>query len=400
MRRTLRRLLVAGTFTAVAAMALTPGAAQAADSSQIWTLQSAPLIRSWDGVAFGDGLFVVVSNSNVYGDAQVITSPDGVTWTQRTPANDFTYRDVIWAANQFVAVGATGHAMTSPDGITWTAQTMSDASKNYYGVTYGANLYVAVGGSAGAISTSPDGITWTTRTSGTTANLRTVTYGNGVFVALASPTSGQSQLITSTDGMTWTPRSGVAANDWYDVSFGNGLFVAVSTDGAQRLMTSTDGITWTPRDAASVSPWRSVAFGAGTWTAVAGDANAGGGAAMNSPDGITWYSASPASTTSWRDVFYGAGIFVAVSDFGGVMSAPPATYRSGAPGLVVRQALPIGSDGTCIGVDDAAFAYGSGIYGGWQRSWQPWPNGYTGGWACARALINVAGNWRIDNSAA
>lgn len=120
---------------------------------------------------------------------------------------------------------------------------------------------------------------------------------------------------------------------------------------------------------------------------------------MFSFDGITWQSATPATTTNWRNIAYGAGIFVAVAGTGQVMTAPPAS-SSGAPGLTVRQSLPLDANGECAAIDDTEFAYGSGLTGGWQRSWQPWPNDGVGGFACIRAIINVSGRWSIDNTAA
>ena len=45
--------------------------------------------------------------------------------------------------------------------------------------------------------------------------------------------------MTSPDGITWTSRTSAADNDWRSVTYGNGLFVAVSTTGSgNRVMTS------------------------------------------------------------------------------------------------------------------------------------------------------------------
>jgi photosystem II stability/assembly factor-like uncharacterized protein len=66
--------------------------------------------------------------------------------------------------------------------VTWTQQT-SPTSNSLYGVTYGNNIFVAVG-SSGTILTSPDGVTWTQQTSGTSRRLNGVTYGNNIFVAV------------------------------------------------------------------------------------------------------------------------------------------------------------------------------------------------------------------------
>jgi hypothetical protein len=45
--------------------------------------------------------------------------------------------------------------------------------------------------------------------------------------------------MTSPDGITWTIRTSAADNDWRDVTYGNGLFVAVAYSGTgNRVMTS------------------------------------------------------------------------------------------------------------------------------------------------------------------
>jgi hypothetical protein len=53
------------------------------------------------------------------------------------------------------------------------------------GVTFGNNLFVAVGFND-TIRTSPDGTTWTSQTSGTTGWLVDVTFGNNRFVAVGT----------------------------------------------------------------------------------------------------------------------------------------------------------------------------------------------------------------------
>jgi hypothetical protein len=47
---------------------------------------------------------------------------------------------------------------------------------------------------------------------------------------------------------TWTSRNSAADNFWFSVTYGNGLFVAVAQSGTgNRVMTSPDGISWTSR---------------------------------------------------------------------------------------------------------------------------------------------------------
>jgi len=71
-------------------------------------------------------------------------------------------------------VGFYGTILTSPDGISWTERT-SGTWEYLRGVIYGNGLFVTVGQS-GIILTSPDGNSWTERTSGTSEDLQGVTY--------------------------------------------------------------------------------------------------------------------------------------------------------------------------------------------------------------------------------
>lgn len=67
---------------------------------------------------------------------------------------------------------------------------------------------------------------------------------------------------------------------------------------------------------------------------------------------------------------------------------------------VIRQSLPLPSDGTCTAVADSDYAWGTGLTGGWVKSWEPWVHGGEGGWACNRTLVNRSGHaWMIDNAA-
>ena len=63
-----------------------------------------------------------------------------------------------------------------------------------------------------------------------------VTYGNGLFVAVAFSGSGTNRVMTSPDGVTWTARAAAEANYWFSVTYGNGLFVAVAEDGTNQVM--------------------------------------------------------------------------------------------------------------------------------------------------------------------
>ena len=153
------------------------------------------------------------------------------------------------------------------------------------------------------------GIDWTIRTSASNNAWRSITYGNGIFVAVSSSGIGN-RVMTSPDGVTWTSRTSAADNSWFGITYGNGLFVAVSSSGTgNRVMTSPNGITWTIRTSAANNPWTSVTYGNGLFVAV----SITGNRVMTSPDSITWTARTSAANNQWTSLTYKNGLFVAVS---------------------------------------------------------------------------------------
>jgi hypothetical protein len=225
---------------------------------------------SWNGIAYGNGIFVATS-----GTTRVMSSTDAVTWTERTPAVNLYWFDITYGNGKFIATGFGGSplAMSSTDGITW-ATTNIPANVNWRGITYGNNLFVSVGndvsavGASGSVATSPDGVTWTRRIVPQTYLWNSVAYGSGSFVAVSQDGTGSNRVMTSPDAINWTMRNATEANTWLDVTYGNGSFVAVSSNGTNRVMTSPDGITWTAMSAAATSSWRSITYASGSFVAV------------------------------------------------------------------------------------------------------------------------------------
>ena len=77
--------------------------------------------------------------------------------------------------------------------------------------------------------------------------------GTASATLTVTPQNGQEE------GFNWTSRTSAADNKWFGVTYGNGLFVAVAQSGTDnRVMTSPDGITWTSRTSAVNNNWSSV----------------------------------------------------------------------------------------------------------------------------------------------
>ena len=254
------------------------------------------------------------------------STDNGVTWITPSPAittspiavtgltNCTTYAVLLKAVNAIgdgTATAATPvtPVVIAPAGIDWKTQTSADETSTWSGVTYGNNLFVAVGGQS--VMTSPDGITWTLGDC-PILHWSSVAYGNGVFVAVATEETNNAAM-TSPDGLTWTEHSTTGTNSLTSVTFGNNLFVAVASTGTNdQVMTSPDGITWTVRTTPAATSWNSVTYGNGLFVAVASDA--GSPHVMTSPDGITWTSRDSAEDIAYCSVCYGNGLFVAVAN--------------------------------------------------------------------------------------
>jgi hypothetical protein len=223
---------------------------------------------TWQGVAYGNGLWVAVG--------------------QAIGGNDID-----------------GIIGVSTDGINWTTQRITQAAY-LQGVAYGNGLWVAVGfGYSGTSSfsctvTSTDGINWTTQSFSSMG--RRIAYGNNLWITVRSMNGYI--LKSANNGTSWTPiQLGGTALDWNDVAYGEGRWVIVGKSG--QTSTSTDGSGWSTL-AAGTDDWQGVAYGNGSWVAVGVDGNI-----ATSTDGLSW-SVQRVGTDDWNDVAYGNGLWVAV----------------------------------------------------------------------------------------
>ena len=66
----------------------------------------------------------------------------------------------------FCTVAYSNKAATSPDGITWTERTLPSITNSWINICWSPELrlFCAVANSSNKAATSPDGITWTERT--------------------------------------------------------------------------------------------------------------------------------------------------------------------------------------------------------------------------------------------
>jgi len=180
-----------------------------------WTKRNSGVGDYLSDVTFGKDKFVVVGNRTV------LTSSDLNSWTQRvnvfdwervTPPSNFLSA-VNFGNNIFVVVGWSGRILTSHDGIQWTERS-SGTSNNLKDVIFENGSFLVVGHS-GTILSSTDGITWSKMSSGTTKILNGVAYGNNIYVVVGD----LGTILTSPDGITWTERDSGKSNYLSGVTF-------------------------------------------------------------------------------------------------------------------------------------------------------------------------------------
>jgi uncharacterized repeat protein (TIGR02543 family) len=184
------------------------------------------------------GQYIAVGSSGIGGT--ILTSATGETWTLRaTP--EYAMRSIAQNSNTVVVAG--GDAILYADLADLSVWNNSTGIQLFiWDVAYGNGLFVAVGTSwvNPPLATSPDGKTWTAVGADLTARLRSVVFGDGVFVAVGQ----QGAILASTDGTNWTvrvpPTDGLT--DLLRVTYGAGRFVAGGWHGTMR--TSEDGNTW------------------------------------------------------------------------------------------------------------------------------------------------------------
>ncbi|HWI81790.1 hypothetical protein [Ramlibacter sp.] len=237
-----------------------------------WTARTSGVGHVLRSVASSPARFVAVGD-NGSGEAIVIGSADGVAWSVQYRSTTASSRlaKVIWTGTQFVAVGQEGRAgaggmyalvLTSPDGMTWTqraprtielGETGFPVENNMTSVASSGTLLVALGlappfDPAAWRSTNADA--WTRAGLPAAAAVAffapsDIAWGGGRFVAVSPvpDASGHAPTFASTDGANWqSGATGSRLPPMNAVAAGPGEYLAV---GPSYRMHSTDGLAWT-----------------------------------------------------------------------------------------------------------------------------------------------------------
>jgi hypothetical protein len=297
-----------------------------------WTEQTNPTINlDLNGICWSGARFVAVGEAqsgSPSSGAYIVTSLDGITWTQRNNPLVLTLNDVCVGdvgspeVTRLVAVGVAYIATSDDHGVTWNSRTNpSPATLNAVAWSESLARYVAVGnavlgsptGGSGIVSSS-DGITWTSHSNPGNVVLNDIAWSPelGLFCAVGQNLGGSplaAKIITSTDGFSWSLRSNTVDTDLHCVTWSpdDSLFIAGGLSGT--IITSPDGINWTARE--SVASWS--LNGAADWN---GSINVivGTDIIISSSDGINWESRdfTNPNNAALTGIAWNGKVFVAV----------------------------------------------------------------------------------------
>ena len=290
-----------------------------------WSPANNPTSLPIDAVTFGQNAFLAVGAPGV-----VLSSSDGVIWTnQGTPS--YELGGLAYGRNTFVAT-ASNQVLTSPDGVTWSSHSVA-VPPRLGDVTFTGDRFFSLssgiyynGDAVNGISTSIDGTNWERSmvwTNGTTTvSVSLPAYGRNAYVAVGNSFDSVANVYStysfvSADGLKWDAHELNTKDSLLQIVYANGQFTVVGTGNAgMDIFTSVDGVSWVRAASALLpSPWGSLAFGNGTFVTATMEGF------LVSHDGVSWRALSPGFDQLIYDVAYGDGLFVASGAAGFVLTS-------------------------------------------------------------------------------
>ena len=265
-----------------------------------WTRKYSGYSPQIESIAYGDDLYVAVSERNI------ITSTDGITWTKRTDWNIYLY-SIIYCNGLFVVVGLNGTIATSVNGIDWEIALQS-VPVELGSAAYGNNLFVAISSNYPKAFTSIDGKTW--EESATINSAKQISFINDKFIAVGN----NGNIAISQNGISWTLGTVGVQNGLTNITLGNDKYVIVGTSGT--ILTSTDLANWTVQTSGVSVALYGVAYGNNMFIAVGIN-----GTVLKSLDGITWSVIENVTTYNLNNIILVKKMFVAVGDYGTILTS-------------------------------------------------------------------------------
>lgn len=266
-------------------------------------------------VVAGDTYF---ASNGTTGANNLAVSGDGASWPLQSVG--FAHSRMAWTGTKWVVVDE-NTSYTSTDATSWSSGGATGSLHSSRRVVHAGGVTVSTGLGGGGTTTvvysTNEGTSWSTYTPPANTNEgQDLAYGAGRWVIARRRTSGGDPadigIITSTNGTSWSVvNTGIALNNgWLNVNYGNGVFllVGVTNTGAPAVATSATGAANSfsvftptglpsfPTQAGRLTSWK------GRWLYV--DPSTGGTNIYSSTDGVTW-TATSFTNRVWTDISAG-----------------------------------------------------------------------------------------------
>jgi len=185
--------------------------------SYVWNSIKSGIVDDLYSVIWDGRQFIAVGDNNT-----IITSADGEIWQPATlilpSIYTGAYRDLVFNGNKYVVIGLAGMVAVSDDGITWNHYQQDALDRA--SLAWSGTAFVAVG-DKGVVTKSVDGVNWTSKISHTGQVLRKIIWDGSQFTVM-----GSGVILESADGEEWKASNLTA--DVFDITYGSGLYVAIA----------------------------------------------------------------------------------------------------------------------------------------------------------------------------
>ena len=308
---------------------------------------SIPFDNTLNAVTWSGTQFLAVGGTGYYesgaanpNPALVMSSQDGTKWTKAATVPKGVFKGVAWSGSTYAAVGVSGLIATSPNGTTWTTHPAPTGKTQLNAVIWAGNQFVAVGGndsySSGpatgppgpVVLTSADGITWKQqRTQGLTPFTCIAWNGSNFVAGTAADYFGGNgaDILTTSDVTRWIGRETSAAaqsNGIAGVVWDGNQFLTIGTGGETQV--SLDGNTWTP--GTGFSSQNVYGVSGLCWTGTSYIAVSYSGGSWVSTNGNDWVQRTPSyDYNNLYAVASNSAVAVSVGDSGAVVSSGSGT---------------------------------------------------------------------------
>lgn len=302
-------------------------------------LPIANTIQSRDGTLDKDAKLVnfYVEGSGV--ESAVVSRPGTLTVYEGSGPGQgiFHQGGKVWVVSEDILSELSPTATGAPSENTLVGGIVGTGSEVLTSITYGNGVFVAIG-NTGKFYRSSDGRVWNTGvtwpvTTPSSATFVAVAFGAGKFVAV---TNGSRDIATSTDGVSWSLVSnaipaapGPFIAQLSDIAWNGSRFCAVASVPNAYGALSVDGVSWSSTTLPGSTGYLSVTGGRPENDEFVATANSSGTNAAAYFDGALWSAASnlPAPAGGlWTGVTSNSSIFCLSDENGFATSSDGVTW--------------------------------------------------------------------------